>query len=173
MVDDTVNQVVEQGKQLLPADVDAPGVVLPLLLFAGFRSIIDELHAELAVRGHPDVRPAHGFAMQAIGVDGVTATELGRRLGVSKQAAGKTVDRLAGLGYVDRTDDESDGRRKLVRLTERGIDVLRTSAEILDDLRTTWVAALGSTRVAELERDLQVLTPAADLRLDVAGWLSG
>ncbi len=173
MVDDTVNQVVEQGKRLLPADVDAPGVVLPLLLFAGFRSIIDELHAELAVRGHPDVRPAHGFAMQAIGVDGVTATELGRRLGVSKQAAGKTVDRLAGLGYVDRTDDESDGRRKLVRLTERGIDVLRSSAEILDDLRTTWVAALGSTRVAELERDLQVLTPAADLRFDVAGWLSG
>jgi len=164
VVDDTVNQVVEQG--------NTPGFLLPLLLFAGFRSIIDQLHAELAERGHPDVRPAHGFALQAIGVDGVTATELGRRLGVSKQAAGKTVDRLAGLGYVGRSDDESDGRRKLVRLTAQGIDVLRTSAEIFDELRVTWVAALGSTRVAELERDLQVLTPAANLRLDVAGWLS-
>ena len=47
-----------------------PGFELPRLLFAGFRSLIDELHAELARQGHPDVRPAYGFAMQAIGRDG-------------------------------------------------------------------------------------------------------
>jgi hypothetical protein len=62
----------------------APGFDLPLLLFGGFRSIIDELHAELSRRGHPDLRPAHGFAMQAIGMAGATATETGRRLGISK-----------------------------------------------------------------------------------------
>jgi len=56
------------------------GFELPLLLFAGFRSLIDQLHAELADHGHPDLRPAYGFAMQAIGRDGVTASELGRRL---------------------------------------------------------------------------------------------
>ena len=53
---------------------EPPGFELPLLLFAGFRSLIDQLHAELAVRGHPDLRPAYGFAMQAIGVRGATAT---------------------------------------------------------------------------------------------------
>jgi len=73
------------------------GFELPMLLFAGFRSIIDELHAELARRGHPDLRPAHGFALQAIGHGGATATETGRRLGVSKQAAGKTIERLEEL----------------------------------------------------------------------------
>jgi DNA-binding MarR family transcriptional regulator len=172
VIDDTVNQVVEQRKRPIPADGEHTGVALPLLLFAGFRSIIDQLHAELAVRGHPDVRPAHGFALQAIGIAGVTASELGRRLGVSKQAAGKTVDRLADLGYVERADDESDGRRKLVRLTARGVDLLRTSAGIFDELRTTWVAALGASRVAELERDLRVLAPADGVRFDVAGWLS-
>ena len=51
------------------------GFELPMLLFAGFRSIIDELHAELARRGHPDMRPAHGFALQAIGLGGATAAE--------------------------------------------------------------------------------------------------
>ncbi len=110
--------------------------------------------------------------MQAIGVDGVTASELGRRLGVSKQAAGKTVDRLTALGYVERTDDESDARRKLVKLTARGLDVLRASGEILDELHAGWVAALGATRVAELERDLRAMAPASGVRLDVAGWLS-
>src|SRR5215469_10796493 len=61
------------------------GYELPLLLFGGFRAIIDELHAELARRGHPELRPAHGFAMQAIGLPGATASDVGKRLGISKQ----------------------------------------------------------------------------------------
>jgi hypothetical protein len=65
------------------------GFELPLLLFAGFRSVLEELHAELARRGHPDMRPAHGFAMQAIGLGGATATEVGRRLGISEDIRGR------------------------------------------------------------------------------------
>jgi DNA-binding MarR family transcriptional regulator len=132
---------------------DEPGWVLPLLLFGGFRTLIDRLHAELAKQGHPDIRPAYGFAMQAIGRDGATASELGRRLGVSKQAAGKTVDRLVDLGYAERIADAADGRRKLVRLTPRGYDSLARSALVFDQLRAEW----------------EVVPPTA-IRLDVAGW---
>jgi DNA-binding MarR family transcriptional regulator len=150
-----------------------PGYELPLLLFAGFRSLIDALHAELAEQGHPDVWPAYGFAMQAIGVDGATASELGRRLGVSKQAAGKTVDRLTALGYAQRVDDATDGRRKLVRLTPRGIDSLARAAEIFDELRTRWAATLGAERLADLEAALRAVVPADAFHLDVAGWFGG
>ena len=153
-----------------PAVPSAPGYELPLLLFAGFRSLIDELHAELARQGHADVRPAYGFAMQAIGLDGVTASELGRRLGVSKQAAGKTVDRLEVLGYVERADDPADGRRKLLRLTPRGIDALVRSAAIFEELHARWAGALGTQRLAELEDGLRAVVPAGVFRLDVAGW---
>lgn len=96
---------------------DLPGFEpLLLLLVAGFRAFIDRLHAELGRQGHPDVCPVYGFAMQAIGLDGASASELGRRPGVSKQAAGKTVGRLQELGYAERVDDPVDGRRKLIRL---------------------------------------------------------
>jgi DNA-binding MarR family transcriptional regulator len=149
---------------------DGPGFELPLLLFAGFRSLIDQLHVELARQGHPDVRPAYGFAMQAIGRDGVTASELGRRMDISKQAAGKTVDRLHNLGYVERVDDESDGRRKLVRLTPRGIDSLARSATIFEDLRAQWAKTLGVTRLADLESALRIMAPAGAFRLDLSGW---
>ena len=149
------------------------GYELPLLLFGGFRSLIDQLHAELARQGHPDVRPAYGFAMQAIGREGATASELGRRLGISKQAAGKTVDRLEQLGYAERADDETDGRRKLVRLTPHGIDSLMRAAAIFEDLRARWVEALGADRLGELESDLRTMVDANSLRLDVAGWFGG
>lgn len=147
-----------------------PGYELPLLLFGGFRAIIDELHAELARRGHPQMRPAHGFAMQAIGLDGATASEVGRRLGVSKQAAGKTVDRLEQLGYAERVDDPGDGRRKIVRLTPHGIDSLRRSAEVFDELRARWTGTLGEQRVADMEEALRAMVPPSAFRLDVAGW---
>ena len=101
--------------------MSSAGYELPLLLFGGFRAIIDELHAELARRGHPDLRPAHGFALQAIGLDGATATEAGRRLGISKQAAGKTVDALDRLGYAERGVDPADARRKVVTLESRNL----------------------------------------------------
>jgi DNA-binding MarR family transcriptional regulator len=147
-----------------------PGFELPLLLFAGFRSVIDELHAELAKRGHPDMRPAHGFAMQAIGLGGATATDLGKRLGISKQAAGKTVERLEELGYVQRAGDDKDRRRKMVRLTPRGVSALTLSAMIFGDIRARWEGVLGAARLAEMETDLRAMAPDETFRLDVPGW---
>lgn len=152
---------------------DAPGYELPFLLFGGFRTLIDRLHAELARQGHPDVRPSYGFAMQAIGVQGATASEVGRRLGVSKQAAGKTVERLEALGYAERADDPDDARRKIVRLTAHGIDSLRKSAEIFDQLRAEWARTLGAERMRALETDLRAVVGASAFRLDAAGWFTG
>lgn len=165
-----VNQVVDSRKA---PEEEGPGFELPLLLFAGFRTLIDRLHAELARQGHPDARPAHGFAMQAIGLRGASASEVGRRLGVSKQAAGKTIDRLITLGYAERTDDPADARRKLVRLTPHGIDALRRSAAIFDELRAEWASALGTRRLRALESDLRAVVPPDAFRLDAAGWLGG
>jgi DNA-binding MarR family transcriptional regulator len=151
---------------------DEPGWVLPLLLFGGFRTLIDRLHDELARQGHPDMRPAHGFAMQAIGRDGATASELGRRLGVSKQAAGKTVDRLVQLGYAERSADAADARRKLVRLTPRGYDALARSAAVFEQLRAEWAERLGADRVRSLEATLRTVVPPTAIRLDAASWLA-
>ncbi|MET8853204.1 MarR family winged helix-turn-helix transcriptional regulator [Amycolatopsis sp. NPDC004625] len=151
---------------------DTPGYELPFLLFGGFRTLIDRLHAELARRGHPDVRPSYGFAMQAVGVQGATASEIGRRLGVSKQAAGKTVERLEALGYVERADDPADARRKIVRLTAHGVDALAKSAEIFDELRAEWARTVGRERIGALEADLRKVVGPAAYRLDAAGWFS-
>src|SRR5918992_3786690 len=151
---------------------DEPGWMLPLLLFGGFRTLIDRLHAELAREGHPDVRPAYGFAMQAIGREGATASELGRRLGVSKQAAGKTVDRLVELGYAERSTDAADARRKLVRLTPRGYDALARSAAVFEQLRTEWAAQLGADGVRSLDVALRAVVPPTAIRLDAASWLA-
>lgn len=147
------------------------GYELPLLLFGGFRMLIDRLHEELARQGHAAARPAHGFALQAIGPSGTTASELGRRLGVSKQAAGKTVDRLVRLGYAERAASQADARAKVVRLTPLGLDLLNRSAAIFDQLRAEWVRALGADQVGAVESALRAVVPPG-LRVDAVGWFT-
>jgi DNA-binding MarR family transcriptional regulator len=149
------------------------GWQLPLLMFAGFRALVDDLHAELARQGHPHARPAHGFALQAVGWEGATASELGRRLGVSKQAAGKTVDNLVRLGYAERVDDPADARRKLVRLTPYGIDLLNRSAVVFDQLWARWAGVVGEERLRDVEATLRAVVPGPALRLDAQSWFAG
>jgi DNA-binding MarR family transcriptional regulator len=152
------------------AEQHRPGYELPLLLLAGFRAIVDDLHAALAEQGHPGARPMHGFVLQAIAGGAHTAVELGRALGVSKQAAGKTIDALVELGYLSRTTDPADGRRRLVELTGTGEDLLRRSAAIFEGIRDRWSERLGAERLAALEDDLRALVPAGGVQVDTPGW---
>lgn len=150
---------------------EADAAELPLLLLGGFRRVIDGLHAELARRGHPAARPMHGFALQAVLAGADTAVELGRRLGVSKQAAGQTLKRLEALDYVARVADLRDGRRKAVSVTPRGRELLALSEDILRETRARWAVELGPGRLTALEDDLRRMTGPDLWRLDAPGWL--
>jgi len=137
--------------------MDRSGFELPLLLGAAFRGIVDKLHVELEKYGHSEARPIHGFALQAIGPDGATISELGRRLGVSKQAAAKTAAGLEQLGYVTRRPSHDDARAAVLVWSARGEEMLGLSAQIFEQLRRGWVRQLGIERVRAIEDDLQAL----------------
>jgi DNA-binding MarR family transcriptional regulator len=143
---------------------------LPTVLLGATRAHLKQTHRLLAERGHPNTRPVHGFALQAIG-PGSTTVEVAAALGVSKQAAGKTVQMLEDQGYVVRTTDPNDGRRKIIVPTERGHDFLQRSVEAFAQVRAAWADEIGSQRLAQLEHDLDVLCDDQNLRLDTAGWV--
>lgn len=151
--------------------MDRYGFELPLLLVGAFRSIIDELHEFLDNHGHGGSRPIHAFALQALGGNEISVTELGRRLGVTRQAAAKTVSRLRSLGYVEWTADPGDARATLVRGTKRGEDVLYLSAHFFEVKKVELAALLGEHRIDEFLGDLSLL--ARDARIgDLPGWLT-
>lgn len=149
------------------------GYQLPLLLAGAFRAVIDRLHQELAQRGHPDARPLHGFALQAIGPDGASLSELGRRLGVSKQAAAKTALGLEKLDYVTREVNPEDRRATTLRRSARGTELLSLSQEIFEQIAADWASELGDERLRSLEDDLQRMAPGSGLDkvAGLPGWL--
>ncbi|WP_217165945.1 MarR family winged helix-turn-helix transcriptional regulator [Streptomyces sp. AC512_CC834] len=147
------------------------GADLALLLLGGFRSLADAATAELARRGYEDVRPVHDFAMRAITAGADNASELGRRLSVSKQAAAKTITVLQERGYVTQGTDPLDRRRKRLSVTPRGHELLRQGEAIFDELREQWKARIGSDELAALEAHLRTLVGARPVRLDAPGWV--
>ena len=57
------------------------------------------------------------------------------------QAMGELVDYLEARGYVERLPDPSDGRAKLVRLTERGWLAYRLAGRSVTELEATWAGS--------------------------------
>ena len=148
------------------------GADLALLLLAGFRSLVDSATAELAARGHEDVRPVHDFAMRAIADGADSASELGRRLSVAKQSAAKTIAVLQERGYVARDTDPKDARRKRLQVTPLGFEVLRTGEAIFDELREQWARQIGPAELEALEAHLAALVGAQPVRFDTPGWIA-
>ena len=147
-----------------------PGFELAFLLIGSFRQMVDALHADLAEAGFPEARPNHGFTLQAIGPGAISITDLSRRLGVTKQAASKTVRHLEESGYVSRTPDPDDARATLIARSERGNALLQASAILFDKQRDRWRADLGDEHFNAAVAALRMM--GGDTRItDIGGWL--
>lgn len=149
------------------------GFDLPLRLLLAFRALVDEASTSLAEQGHAELQPLHAFVLRAIGVNGTTAGALAADLAISKQAAAKTIAGLEQQGYVRRAPDPGDARRKLVRLTGKGVDCLARAAKAYDDLHARWARELGPERLRVLEQDLAAIAATADGRIGAPGWFGG
>ena len=149
-----------------------PGADLALLLLGGFRNLVDAATDELARQGFQDVRPVHDFTMRAIAAGADSASELGRRLLVTKQSAAKTVAVLQERGYVSSEPDPADARRKRLQVTPLGFEVMRTGEAIFDDLRRRWEQQIGADELATLERHLTTLVGRRPVRFDSPGWIA-
>lgn len=148
------------------------GADLALLLLGGFRTLVESATAELATRGYEDFRPVHDFALRGVVAGADSASDLGRRMSVSKQAAAKTIGVLLDRGYLSRELDPHDARRKRLRVTPMGFEVLHQGEEIFDELREKWEQQIGVSELATLEARLLTLVGDGAIRLNAPGWIS-
>ena len=78
------------------------------------------------------------------------------------------------VGYLERVDDPTDARRRLVRVTRRAAPTgYAARPRISTDCEHRWTETLGPERVAAMEDDLGTMASANWFRLDVPGWFGG
>jgi DNA-binding MarR family transcriptional regulator len=116
---------------------------------------LESLHEALARAGHTTLRPAQGFALNAISTGADTASALAGRLGMTKQGAAKLVGALMDEGYVAPGTGHDDGRRKPLILTPRGEAVVTTSVAIQEQIERRWAELVGPDRMSAVREALQ------------------
>lgn len=136
------------------------------LLHAAWATARTRISAGLADAGFTDLQPAHLMVLQYPGPDGERPSTLARRAAMSKQAMNQLLSSLEQLGYIERVQDEHDGRARTVRLTERGTQAMTTIQAIVAELEREWTAALGVSRFAELKSMLGTLRQMSPGALD-------
>jgi DNA-binding MarR family transcriptional regulator len=125
-----------------------------------FRAMTDELIGTLAERGHPDVRSAHGNVFQYLDDAGTRVSVLADRAQMTKQAMAQLVAHLELHGYLERVDDPSDRRARLVRATTRGREVFAIVRAVVVDLDARLTARLGEAKLQRLRALLVELDDA-------------
>ncbi|WP_330250099.1 MarR family transcriptional regulator [Nocardia sp. NBC_00565] len=133
-----------------------------LLMFIAHRSMEDRIFADLAEAGYNDVTIAQARLAARIGPDGTRLTDLAQQAQVTKQTAGFLVDQLERTGYVERVPDPSDGRARLVKLSERGEKIAAYSNTIAERIQTEWATHLGAQRMRQLRDALNRLREITD-----------
>ena len=133
---------------------------LAILLREPFRTMTDELISELAARGHPHVRYAHGTVFQFLDDDGTRVSVLAERARVTKQAMAQLVEHLEHHGYVERIPDPRDRRAKLVCATDRGREVFAVARALMADIDGRLRTRLGAAKLTQLRALLQELDAA-------------
>jgi DNA-binding MarR family transcriptional regulator len=135
----------------VPVDPDSPPRPLPAILAQVKRLAVADMFERMAASGFADVREGHGCVFGFIDLEhGSRLTDLAERAGLTKQAVGEAVAELERLGYLERVPDPMDGRAKIIRLTERGVDAALTGRRLFAEIENDWAALYGEERVAEL-----------------------
>jgi DNA-binding MarR family transcriptional regulator len=134
-------------------------MVMPALLGQGRRTYGEAMRRALAVAGCDDVPPNGMFVIGglAMGAGNAPLGQLGRQMGISKQAAGQLVDTLVLRGYVTRETDAGDRRRFSVALTERGRYAAAIQREAREKIDAALAARIGADTVAAARRALGAL----------------
>lgn len=141
---------------------DSEQLNLGLLLFIPYRALENQVFGALAEAGFGDITTAQARVAQRIGPEGTRLTELAEAAQVTKQTAGFLVDQLERAGYVERIPDPTDGRARLVRLTERGAATVPIADKAVAEVEAEWAAHLGARRMAQLREALTRLREITD-----------
>jgi DNA-binding MarR family transcriptional regulator len=117
------------------------------------------VHRVQAASG-PQLRLAHTGLFPHLNVEGRRATEIARRMGVTKQAVGPLLADLEGRGLIERVPDPKDGRARLLRLTPAGVGAMREGLQVLAQVEDVVREQVGGKR---LRKTHAVLAEIVDL----------
>ena len=134
---------------------------LATLMFVSYRSMDERVQRAMREAGY-DVTVAQSRLAQRIADEGSRLTELADRAQVTKQTASLLVAALEREGLVERVPDPSDGRARLIRMSERGREAAGQAMQVVIGVEREWTEHLGPELAGQLREGLMKLREITD-----------
>jgi DNA-binding MarR family transcriptional regulator len=149
-----LSSVPAKGK-LLPPTIGA----LARLFWLAFR---ERIYTAVLQAGYEDLQPTHLLLFRYPTIEGMRPTELANQMGISKQAINDLLRQLEAKGYLELRLDPSDGRARLITLTESGSELMELTRRVAQEVSDEYARLVGRKRFDALRKTLIFLVEAMD-----------
>ena len=142
------------------ATIDTPGntAYVGALMRIVWQWVWERNYAGVSAAGYDDITRAHISMFRHPTLDWRRPTEIADQLQISKQSVHELLGHLEQRGYLTREPDPTDGRARIVRLTERGRQLERTINQLAHGSELHIAELLGDRRFAQFRITLEELT---------------
>ena len=103
----------------------------------------DHILRTVWAKGYEDITRAHLAVFQFPAPERATPSELANRAHISKQSMNYLLSELEQRRYLGRRDVATDGRSRVVFLTPRGKQLVRTMRQSVEELEEGWAEMVG------------------------------
>src|SRR5919107_325160 len=131
------------------------------LLQIAWQDVRDRIYEGVLEAGYTDLSRAHVLLFRWPVIDGLRPSELAARNQLSKQTINDLLKDLEKRGYLERTLDPTDGRARIVRLTERGWNLTQVISDMSFATEREWAQLIGERRFDEFRSTLSELVAHA------------
>ena len=139
------------------SEIDRPPLPIGALLRFGLDEIRGRIHSAVLGAGFEDVRPAQVTLFRWPGPEGRRPSDVAADARISRQRVNDLLRDLELNGYLALEPDPSDGRARIIRLTDRGRRLHRIAIGEHEAIEREWEEELGARRYAELRSALAEL----------------
>jgi|GEM_PF-5789517 len=126
-----------------PEYLDKTGSQLYGHLFQAAAYAARFIRRHLEISGHAGLKENTRWLVGQIGIGGTTIAEIAELRGISVQAMGRIVKEAEAAGYVKTLPDAADRRRKILMITERGLELLAAIVDARAQLEQEFSGVLG------------------------------
>jgi DNA-binding MarR family transcriptional regulator len=134
------------------------------LAWLGFR---EQIYRKVREAGYTDLQPAHVLLFRYPTLADMRPSDLAEQMGISKQGINDLLRQLEAKGYVVLRPDPSDGRAKLITLTDRGSDLDQITRSAARQVAEEWARAVGQERFDAFRMTLMKLVQADGAKASV------
>jgi DNA-binding MarR family transcriptional regulator len=116
--------------------------------------LMQRIRDTMAAEDWGGLRQSHFRLLTSVPPEGIRITELGERLGMTKQASGQFVAYLIGTGHLEARADPADGRARVVVRTALGDRTVKAVSARIRGIERQWAKVVGAERYAAFRQVL-------------------